>query len=433
VSYHKIPHVYLGHLCHFEDCKVYVFFPDLYCADSERTFLTDNEYSRFTNVLLQAIHEQYTSDITQHLPTTWEEAALKGKARASEQGVKLQKLEPRIQMLHYTLPPNCLKQVWNKVVEKIKLPGFQDFGTPILLLDAKNTKTLFRSHSPSTVVRQFVDAWKFAVDERSLRLHKTWVDIGKEVVSSNSELTDACTYLWRDCCLRKTLHAFQLGIPKAGFQAQFYPWALTEASSNMTFTPGKRHPLTLSGLVYSQFYASMKGIFEAAKVFPFDNANLEALAVDPNLHKLWSLEGAQGNTTWDRKRLLNAYISSKERVNEVLSASKCKRYGTREEHRVSWALLAKLGDVLLDMDEVPFLDAMNPPFQVILTADMMQFIASNVKKFGYGFEYSLVKDGGKYISSEATKMATMFLQLLRVSLGGASLQRNSALWIDIGT
>ena len=88
--------------------------------DSERTFLTD-EYSRFINVLLQAIHDPYTSDISQHLPTTWEGASLKTNARAAKQGVKPEKAEPRIQMLHYTQLPKGLREVWDSIIQKLRL------------------------------------------------------------------------------------------------------------------------------------------------------------------------------------------------------------------------------------------------------------------------------------------------------------------------
>jgi hypothetical protein len=335
-------------------------------------------------------------------------------------------------MLHYFLPPSGLEEVWNNVISQLEGPGLQDLGKPILLLDAKNIKTLFRGNSLIKAVNQFKETWSFSINPRALVLNQTWIDIGKEIIASKAEQDAAYTFLWRDCCLRQTLSAFTLGMPKTGFQSQFYFWALTASSSNMTFSPGKRHPFTAAGLVYSQFYGSIKEAFDAAKVFPFDNVNLEALAVDPNLHKLWSSSDGQGNHTWDRAKLVKGYIASKERVQSVLSCCQDKQYGVREEHRVSWTLFEKLAEAMKEVPEQPELDLENPPFQLIPTKDIMRFIYSNVLKFGYGFEYSLVKDGGDCISTEATKMATMFLQLLRVSLGTSCLQQNSALWIDIG-
>ncbi|KAF8433296.1 hypothetical protein BGX38DRAFT_1102081, partial [Terfezia claveryi] len=116
VSYHKVPHCYLGNLCYFKDCQLFIFFPDLYCRDSECIFLTDIEYSRFIDILLQAIYDVYSSGVSQYFPRNWEEAKLKEKARAVEQGVKPEKAELRIQMFHYTIPPKGLYEVWNIVL-----------------------------------------------------------------------------------------------------------------------------------------------------------------------------------------------------------------------------------------------------------------------------------------------------------------------------
>ena len=143
ISYHKVPYIYLGNMCYFPDCPVYIFFPQLYDLETERTFLTDDEYSRFINILLATIHHVYSSDICQHLPTTWADVSYKAKAKAAEQGVKPEKSETRVQMLHHFLPPYGLGEVWNKVVTQLEEPGFQDLRKLVLLLDAKNIKTLF--------------------------------------------------------------------------------------------------------------------------------------------------------------------------------------------------------------------------------------------------------------------------------------------------
>jgi len=63
---------------------------------------------------------------------------------------------------------------------------------------------------------------------------------------------------------------------------------------------------------------------------------------------------------------------------------------------------------------------------------MCKFLYSNIIKFSYSFEYALCEDGGTYISTETTKVATMFLHSLQVSLVGALLAADSGLWINIG-
>ena len=219
-------------------------------------------------------------------------------------------LVPRDNVLcaHYFLPSRGLDQLWNTIGEELRAPGLQDLAQPVLLLDAKNIKTLFRADNLVQAVNEFKETWQFSINSAALVPEQTWIDIGKEIVADRSQQDSGYTYLWRDCCLHNIFHRFQLWVHKPGFQRRSYPWALTDMSCNITFSPGRRHPFTAAGLVYSQFYGSIKEAFDAAKVFPFNNTNLEALAVDPNLHKLWSCENGQGKQTWDRARLLKSYL-----------------------------------------------------------------------------------------------------------------------------
>jgi len=99
---------------------------------------------------------------------------------------------------------------------------------------------------------------------------------------------------------------------------------------------------------------------------------------------------------------------------------------------MSWTLLQWVGESLHHLPASRYIDASNPPCQLLSTASMCKFLFINIIKFGYGFVYALCKDKSTYISTETTKVATMFLQLLRVSLGGVLLAADSGLWIDIG-
>ena len=85
-----------------------------------------------------------------------------------------------------------------------------------------------------------------------------------------------------------------------------------------------------------------------------------------------------------------------------------------------------------NLQQAPELDIGNILFQLGTTKVAMSRIYTNIEKFAYDFVYSLVKDSGECISNESTKMATMFLQLLRASISSSCLQQNLALWIDIG-
>ena len=83
-------------------------------------------------------------------------------------------------------------------------------------------------------------------------------------------------------------------------------------------------------------------------------------------------------------------------------------------------------------DQHPTLIATNPPFYTYSSETIIRFLLANIEKFAYGFEYSLIKDGGKSISPQSTKLGLMFLRLLRACYRGYPLQRTSDLWIDIG-
>lgn len=57
---------------------------------------------------------------------------------------------------------------------------------------------------------------------------------------------------------------------------------LYEACSLTSETP-KQSKLREAGLLYSQFYASVKELFDASKCKPFDNDGLEEMALDPQI------------------------------------------------------------------------------------------------------------------------------------------------------
>jgi len=200
----------------------------------------------------------------------------------------------------------------------------------------------------------------------------------------------------------------------------------------MTFRAGKRYPSTKAGLMYSQFYSGTQEMFDAAKIFPFDGTSLEGLTVDPTLHKLWNKDTGRSEGSWDRGKVQKSYLATKNRVCMALQSLQNKYHGTREEHRMSWTLFQRVGESVRQVPASRYIDTSNPPYHLLSTALRCKFLYSNIIKFGYGFEYAPYKDGGTYISTETTKIATMFLHLLQVSLGGALLAADSGLWIDIG-
>ena len=122
-------------------------------------------------------------------------------------------------------------------------------------------------------------------------------------------------------------------------QRYFTQNMLYEASSLTSVTP-KRSKLRDGGLIYSQFYSSVKEVSDATKCFPFENDGLEELALDPQIRQ--GARHASGGHRRDAKILERAYCASKHRAYHALLDSRKKSFGIREEHRICWSLFQGL-------------------------------------------------------------------------------------------
>ena len=72
------------------------------------------------------------------------------------------------------------------------------------------------------------------------------------------------------------------------------------------------------------------------------------------------------------------------------------------------------------------------PFLLIPSSTIIAYLRSNIAKFGFGFENSLVRDNGNIISPESSQMALMFLAMLKTCYRGYPLERESGIWMDLG-
>ncbi|KAF8446883.1 hypothetical protein BDZ91DRAFT_853647 [Kalaharituber pfeilii] len=379
-------------------------------------------------VMLKALADTgfYNSEYLQHLPRSAAHAKLAAFAKARETGVSLTQPVARQQALHYYIPPGGLSGVWDYVVQNLRAPEFFDLADPVLLINAKNMKTMFREDTPQKLIQSFHARWE-----------------SKTVFPNRSSEGTASTphvYLWRQKCLEHIQSKFKMDVPRDGMKVSPYPWALLNDVGSMTLEPGKRHPLRFAGLIYSQFYSSTKEILDAAKTYPFADQSLEGLAVDPSLHKEWQREAKHFGCKWSAQKARQTYGSSKLRVAEGLTSALSKSFGVREEHRMTIDLLLQIGKHMearglinqpLACPTFQTSPHRYPPFLAIPTHIAIEYLRANVNKFAFGFEYSLVKDGGKTISPAAGQMALMFLQFLRASYQGFPVRRTPGMWIDI--
>ena len=142
-------------------------------------------------------------------------------------------------------------------------------------------------------------------------------------------------YSWKRCCLEKYMTWIYNGQPPAaGNRGQRYydQNMLYEASSLTTLTP-KRSKLREGGLIYTQFYGSVKEVSNAVKYKPFDNDGLEEIALDLQIGQ--GIQNAIGGRRRKARIIEQAYLASKRRTREAIQDSLKKSFRIREEHRIS--------------------------------------------------------------------------------------------------
>lgn len=238
-------------------------------------------------------------------------------------------------------------------------------------------------------------------------------------------------YSWKRCCLKHYVHWIYDGqAPAEGSAGQrYYCQNMLYEACSMTSTTPRRSKLRQGGLIYSQFYASVKELSDAAQCKPFNHDGLEELALDPQIRQ--SAKDIAGGRRRDAKVIETAYLEGKRRARYALIDSKYKSFGIREEHRVSWQLLQGL-IARLQVEEPDSLRVVlySCPTYVwaVKTDTYLGYLWRSVDKFATGFEVVHASCQQGIVTWEQTKMMAMFLRCLRFVFGAHQFQRESALW-----
>ena len=438
-----IPHCYIGRVEGANDISMYILFPHLEPAHGDFIALTTDQLSRWLDqVFHPAIYNYHGAHYTQHLPASYRHSLANNKARqvegrmANGAGYQVQ------QALHYHLQPEHLHAIWEQILHTTEqTPDLAEFRDPQLFFSAKGTKLQFKT-SPSRptvldAVDNFQSYFERIMDLDHIFLDRFYVDLGKEICPRTSLLPsaraaiddEAQVYLWRRCCLQHHLRWLYDEHPPQSNQ-RFYHVSMLRDACNLTSLTPKRSKLREGGLLYSQFYGSVKEVTDAAKSYPFQNDGLEEMALDPQIRQGARHAGGAGG----RRSLAvveRAYCASKRRTMFALQDSIKKSFGIREEHRISWPLLQALRRRLeLEPRETLELVMFDCPGYVwpIQTTVYLNFLWRNVDKFATGFEVVLARCHQDHVTWEQTKMMAMFLRCLRFALNAHQLSRESALW-----
>ncbi|KAM0359470.1 hypothetical protein ACHAO7_012272, partial [Fusarium culmorum] len=174
-----------------------------------------------------------------------------------------------------------------------------------------------------------------------------------------------------------------------GIQKQvFYSFSMLRDTGSLTIETGKRSSRRAAGLLYSQFYSSVKEVFAAGNVYPFTNTAIETLALDKKLRKTWELVG--GGLSHQPAALIKAYLYTKLRCHYALLGSMQKSFGIREEHRVSKELFDAIDNRMRSREfhnqRLIILTDDNSPYYSFTTDTLLRWVRWNINKFCVGFE-----------------------------------------------
>lgn len=441
----NVPHFLLGRVVGATDITVHVLFPHLSVAQDKFVSMTNEQLARWLdNVFHPAVYRFCPAHVTQHLPGSHRHAVANSKAHQVEaRQIETASYQAQ-QSVVYTLQPEYLEEIWADILHTINhTPGLKDFREPQLFFSAKGTKLLFKSNRfrPHllNVMEGFQSYLTQVIDMELVFQDRFYVDLGKEICPYLGLLPfwqkdpedDSQVYLWRRCCLEYYLHNMYDGLPprKGGQGQRYYSQNMLYDASSLTSVTPKRSKLRKGGMIYSQFYSSVKEISDAMKCYPFDNDGLEELALDPLIRR-GARHLARGRQR-DVRIIERAYRGSKQRAVDALRASYKKSFGLREEHRITWSLFLALLERLY-LDDPEDWDVALPECPsyawAVKTDDYLDFLWRSADKFATGFEVVRAYCNRDLITWEQTKILAMFLRCLRFVFGGHQLERESALW-----
>ena len=337
------------------------------------------------------------------------------------------------------LQPDQLHIVWQRVQEIVEQPGLEQFRGVMILLHAKNLKTLIRGATWGQMMARLQRYWGIVIDESYLS-PMLYFDIAKEVyppqtylpATDTQSLPVAETLLWKRCCLESLYSWLRAGDKANVCQQTIYPTTLLHDSGSIGFEPGATSQLRVAGLIYGQLYNSVKEVFAAGNQYPFKNTAIETLALDPQLQKTWQHVGA--GLSHDPVALVKAYLYAKARCHYGIRGSAQKSFGVREEYRVSASLLSAIGRrfaALGALEQEPALGQGEQPYFTQPTTTTLSWFRWNINKFCVGFELVSSLSSQQWVTWEHTRVMLMFLRCLRFSYGGGHPREAAGLWRDI--
>ncbi|KAH6988684.1 hypothetical protein EDB80DRAFT_782267 [Ilyonectria destructans] len=350
---HHVPNYCFGRIQGLVDTFIWVFFPALcshYTHDNPymQTSLPREQYALwYDQILLPAITTAVQDpNILQYIPKSRRIA--QSTSRARQESISTERLDEgsanadvlgqgnRSNALSYVLQHRHLEAIWQGVQSRVAT--FPQFTGIKLYMGAKNLKLAYMHPDITQTLSGWRNQWNAAVDEKFLDPSSTYVDIGRQYTLRIGSVAEANVLLWRRCCLKRLWRQRQTWSRRynatsfveqdppepvksgiASLRQAEYPWVTMRDAVDMTITPMHKSREVLEGLLYSQFYNLIKIPFDAARQYPFQNPQLEKMALDPSY--LADCEGSTRGNHANQASLKLAYRLSKLRVRAGLVPS----------------------------------------------------------------------------------------------------------------
>ena len=170
----------------------------------------------------------------------------------------------------YFIPLDQLYTIQETILETIKQPGLQQFRDITILLYTKNLKTLTKDCTQKGIMTRLQ---KYQGDVVDIAYMSTdfYVDIRKETCLSQTYLLIqdlaglpvAKTLLWKKCCLDSYYKQSCNGEKTSLYKQWLYLTTMLQDIISIRLELAVNLQQRSRGLLYSQFYASIKEVFTA--------------------------------------------------------------------------------------------------------------------------------------------------------------------------
>jgi hypothetical protein len=409
-------------------------------------FLLDSEESLWYNeIWMPALIHTLPSDELQEIPTSWDAAAARSRAKALETfSFQETTFYSQQQLLSTILLPQYLHKIWMIVLRRLTgdIDKYHMFQGCEVFLNSKNLKMQSKSISWSRLSTSWDGLWGATIDSSFIDRSRFWIDVGRQFTPPDHFLRNDSidqtrhtpeTYVWRRCCVNSYAQQRRLNLPKSHLQLSIYQSAAFHDMLSMTLTPSPKSAEHREGLIYSQFYMKDKVNFVSATTSLFTNADLESLAFDPEYVKAIIHNSGSGRNLSTR-RLVKAYLAGKVRAHSSLQDARKRSFGAREEHRVSLELWDQVLPELIRREQENTLGTASTvaeqPFFVVPSNAYFGVVYGQMNKFCLGFEYALSRVNSEYTTWEDTQAAILFLRSLQRSFSTSIVQQEPVLWKD---